>query len=317
MLAKLFNNISVASLVRAVAFSIFILVGMALLSPHETYFFRFSIYHFSVNPLVFQMVLALIVLLCAWWLNSSINSLGFLKNDYQLLPVFTLLVTSISFISNSLELILILPLGLLLVLRLLSISHTAADSYALFDVGTIIGVMFLLVPETLLFLPVSWIAIWSFGRVYFRALLMPVVGMAAIWFMGYTVVFWLTSVSAGDLLSGIFSQIEVGFHPDGYSKTWWRFIPLVIVTAAAIVEMFQVYGKASVYKRQCFTFLLYFFLLFLIIGAFIPFHSRIWIWLSIPLAVLIVNLIHYLRKQWMKDIIYVLLIINLLLLFFF
>lgn len=315
MLAKLFNNISVPSLARAMGFSLLVLLALALLSPQHSFYFHFAGHTWAIGRIWYQAIQVVVILTSAWWFNSSINVLGFLKNDYQLIPVFTLIITAIFFVNDSLELLLIMPLVILLMLRLLSISQSVVDSYALFDVGSIIALTTLLVPETILFLPVCWLAVWAFGRLYFRALLMPLVGMVAVWFVAYAVVLWFVPVSPSTLVVGILSQVEIGLQPSGYSETWWRFLPLLAVAVPALIEMMRAYGKASVYKRQCFSFLFYFFLLFLVAGSFVPGHGHIWLWLALPLSVFVVNLLHYAKKNWLKDVVYALLALNLLLLF--
>ena len=80
--------------------------------------------------------------------------------------------------------------------------------------------------------------------------------------------------------------------------------------------MLQVYGKANVLKRQIFTFLSLFFVLFLLGGAFLNEYTTLWMWVHWPLAIFLVNLIHYLRKAWMKDLVYVFLILYVLLFLF-
>lgn len=313
MLAKLFNNISIQSLVRAMGFSLLSILAITLAEPVSDASFTFGAEVYEISGFWYKGILGFVLFISGWWLNSSINRLGFLKNDYQFWPVFTLLSLPLFFFTTALEYVLVIPFGILLLLRLLSISKKTESAYALFDAGTLTGIMTVLIPESILFILIAWVAVLSFGRIHFRAFLMPLVGLLAVWFVIFTVMFWLADQEVADMVPALLAAVKIGVSPRISDPNWWKSLPMILAAIPAFFEMLQVYGKANNFKRQTFTFLLMFFLLFLVAGVFVKEHSRLWMWLGIPLSVFIVNLIHYLRKAWFKDIIYGLLILALVL----
>jgi len=309
MLAKLFNNISIPSLGRALAASLLAsILAVVWISAGQA---QLKIHFFDVEASLiwFKILVVIITIGVAFGFNSGINSIGFLKNDYQFLPVFTLLVLPMLLSAGgNLELLLTLPIGAFMFLRLLMLVSTVDPSYILFDSGVTLGIITILVPEMCFLLLVIWLAIFNFGHGGVRTFLMPILGSAAIYFMTFTVLYWLADINGIEYMTARFSAINFGFHFRDIEKLW-VYIPLVLAAIPAYIETAQIYGKASVQKRQIFTFLIAVSALLVLTGTYIEHSFDLWIWLSIPFGALIVNLIHYRKKAWQKDMYYLLLMI--------
>ena len=309
MLAKLFNNISIPSLARAVIFAVLVSVLSVIWLASTQEELVIGLFDVDVSLAMYKGLLPVIVLAVAFGLNSGINYVGFLKQDYQFLPVFVLLTLGMFMAgSGSIELLLSLPLGTLLFYRLLMLVGAVDPSYILFDSGVLLGLMTMLLPESAFFLLIIWIATFNFGHAGLRTFIMPVLGLAAIYFMISTLLFWLSDIDGPGYLMERFSGLEIGFHFRDIRHVW-VYIPLVLACIPALLETAQVYGKANVKKRQVFTFFLVVSLLLIAAGTFVEESENLWIWLSIPISALIVNLIHYRQKNWQKDIFYLLLLI--------
>lgn len=308
MLAKLFDNISIPSLARALLFAVLVSVLSILWISPSPEDLRIVLFQFDVSPVLFKVLLVTVIVAVAFGLNSGVNAVGFLKQDYQLLPVFVLLTLAM-FIAGpgSVELLLALPLGAVLVYRLLMLVGTIDPSYILFDSGVLIGLMTMLVPESAFLFIVIWLATFNFGHAGLRTFIMPVIGLSGVYFMISTLLYWLTDISGPEYLLGRFREVDMGFHFDD-TRNVWVYIPLLAAVVPALLETAQVYGKANVKKRQVFTFFMVFSLVMVVAGTFVKQSSNLWIWLSIPLSALVVNLIHYRQKKWQKDVFYVLLI---------
>lgn len=308
MLAKLFNNISIQSLVRALLFSLLCLGLLLSFGGYHAGHLQILSWEWVVPAQVFAILFIGVNLFTAWWFNSVVNLLGFLKNDFQLLPVYILVLAPLLAMSHSVELLLILPLGVFLMLRLLNLMQSVDPSYILYDTGVVCALMILLAPGSLIFLLIIWLAALNFGHLNFRTFLMPIIGMTAIYFMLFTILYWIFHFDGITYLLADFKSVIPVFHYDDFHKAW-VYIPLVIVAIPAFLETAQTYGKASVLKRQVFTFLTLFFLIMAVAGAFVQNGVQIWMWLAVPLSVFVVNRLHYQRKNWQKDISYLLLLI--------
>lgn len=316
MLAKLFNNISIQSLIRALLFSVMVLIAAWIIPETGRATLHILAWHWEVSETLHNVILALLLIGISWRLNSRINDIGFLKNDYQLMPVLMLLFTPVLFENGSMELILVLPLGIFLATRLFQLVQTVDPSFILFDSGVLLALMTLLVPESIFFLLIIWIATLNFGHLSVRTFLMPHIGMAGVYFMLFTLLYWIFDINVLPIFWEGFMSLRPAFELNDFTG-FWVYLPLLLVALPAFLETSQVYGKASVKKRQIFTFLTLYFLVALLAGLLIQSKADAWIWLLLPLAIFVVNLLHYLRKNWHKNIVYLLLILFLFLSLFF
>lgn len=308
MLAKLFNNISIQSLIRALLFSVLVLVAAWSMADPGQASLQILAWEWPVSEVLYKLILSLLLVGISWRLNSRINDIGFLKNDYQLMPVLMLLFTPILFENGSMELILVLPLGIFLATRLYQLVQTVDPSFILFDSGVLLALMTLLVPESIFFLLIIWIATLNFGHLSVRTFLMPHIGMAGVYFMLFTLLYWIFDINVLPIFWEGFMSLRPAFELNDFTG-FWVYLPLLLVALPSFLETSQVYGKASVKKRQIFTFLTLYFLVALLAGLLIQSKADAWIWLLLPLAIFVVNLLHYLRKNWYKNIVYLLLIL--------
>ena len=308
MLAKLFNNISIPSLARAIFFSALLAILSVLWISPVRESLEVGLFNGEMLPWAYKSCIAVLAVLVAFGLNSGINSIGFLKQDYQFIVVYTLLVLGMLITGvGSIELILSLPLGALMLYRLLQLVETIEPSYILFDSGVLLALMSLLVPESVFLLLIIWVATFNFGHGGVRTFLMPLMGAAGLYFMAFTFLYWLTDINLLGFMMDRFTSLEFGFHLKD-TRNSIVYLPFLIVCIPALLETAQIYGKANVKKRQVFTFLMVISVLIILAGTFVKNSPNLWIWLSIPMSALLVNLIHYRKKNWQKDIFYLLMI---------
>ncbi len=316
MLAKLFNNISIQSLIRALIFALLVLIAAWLMADINEVALSILVWEWPLSSILIKILLSASLVASVVWLNSRINDSGFLKNDYQLIPVLMLILTPVVFTMDHLDLMILLPLGAVFHTRLFQLAETSEPSFILFDTGVLVALMTLLAPETAFFLVIVWVATLNFGHLTVRTFLMPLIGISATCFMLFTVLYWVFDVNVlKDYLLG-FVGMTGSFNLEGF-RGIWVYTPLVAVALPALLETTHVYGKANVRKRQIFTFLTTYFLLTAAAGFFVTQKANVWIWLLIPLAIFTVNLLHYTRKDWKKNIVFVLLMLFLALSFLF
>ncbi len=310
MLAKLFNNISIQSLIRAGLFVFILLLFAAFFSPTRVANLAVLDWEFSFSQVYLQALIVLCLPIVFWLFNHRVNTIGFLKLDYQLLVVLCLLIGPLLMQINNAGYVITFVLGMFLLMRLFEMVSTIDPAYILFDAGVFVAIMSLLVPETTFLLLIIWLATLTFGQLNIKTLLMPLLAIIAVYFMVFTILYWLFQYNAFEALIQNYQNMTFGFDVS-ITENGWVLTPLVIVAFMALAETMQVYGKANVKKRQIFTFLLTFFLLSAVAGFTMGQSDLRKIWPLIPMAFFTVNLIHYQRKEWLKTSVY-----GLLLLFF-
>lgn len=304
MLANLFKDIGVLSVGRALFASLLVLLGYVIFFPVEEASFEMASQSWRVSPLIYKISLVLTILLTAWWFNQRINNFGFLKNDLQSTPIFVLLALPILSVDARLEYLLILPGGLFLTSRLLSMAWGAVQQYVLFDVGVLTGLMVLLVPESLIIIAIAWLGIMNFGSFYFRSLLMPLTGLLAIWFLLFSFAWLYFGIPLSEQLQLVFGDFQLAFDQAELSDYGWRYLPLLLLLLPALFQTVQVYTKANMYKKQVFSFMLIMLLIILAAGLFVENNLGLLLWLCFPFTVLLSNLVHYSKKWWTKDLVY-------------
>lgn len=308
MLAKLFNNISIQSLIRALLFSVLMLsLGWFFMDINQNPL-QLLAWQWHVPVLMAKSLLSVVLIASCWWFNSKINDLGFLKEDYQLIPVMMLLLVPIFFKATQPELLLVLPLGILLHIRIFQLIEATDPSFILFDSGVLISLMALFLPQSLFLLLILWLAVLNFGHLTVRTFLMPAIGVLATFFMVFTVLYWIFDFNAMEVF---FDRLMTSFTllEWPYLEDIGIYSPLLLLALPAILETAQIYGKASVKKRQIFTFLTTTFLIILLMGLFVKNKGAVWIWLTLPYAIFTTNLIHYIKKAWLRDMVYLVLIV--------
>lgn len=316
MLAKLFNNISIQSLIRALIFSVLVLITAWLMADINTVALDVLIWDWPMHVVVLKLLLSTSLLGSVVWLNSRINDSGFLKNDYQLIPVLMLVLTPVLFQMEHLAFLFLLPIGAIFHTRIFQLTETSDPSFILFDSGVLVALMSFLAPESAFLLLIVWVATLNFGHLTLRTFLMPLIGVSATCFMLFTVLYWVFDLHVlSDYLASFIGMITT-FNGDVFSRAW-VFIPLVLIALPALLETTHVYGKANVRKRQIFTFLTTYFLLTTAAGFFVEQKVNVWIWLLIPFAIFTVNLLNYIKKGWRKNIVFLLLMLFLALSFLF
>lgn len=315
MLAKLFDDISIASLVRSLGLAIILLLLVFFVSGKEQASLHVLNQHWQL-PGYWLVIMALPLLSFAViWFNSNLIAISLFKSDYQPLIVTAILLIPVLVTQASLNLVLLLPLMALLVSKLLDLAENPDISYLLFDSGSIIGLMLFLEPLSLAFMMVVWLALINYGRFGLKQILMPLIGLLAVWFVVSSMIYWDGGIKEVELVYRGMINLPFGKIPM-WRDSLWRVIPIVILFFPAVVQLLNVFGKAKVLQRQSYGLMLLFFTITLIIGALFYDPAGVLIWLAFPIATMLVNLIHSLSKVWMKNMVYLLLLTYLALFFF-
>lgn len=315
MLAKLFDDIGIASLIRSLLMSLVLTLLLYFSSGPATVTAGFLHYTWSLPGFWAVIIAAPLILLSSLWFNSAINAIPLLKRDYQLSFVAAALLIPVLITQGSLPLILLLPLVTLFFTKQLALGENPEVSYLLFDTGTIIGLMLFFEPLSWIFLIGLWLGLVNYGHFGLKQILMPVLGVLAVWFLACSVVYWTQGSSEMTAALQTLMILPAGDLPS-WSENLWRVLPVAILLLPAVLELMNTYGKAKVLQRQSFGFLMLLLVLLMIAGAVFFSPSGLWLWMAFPVAVLVVNLINALKKTWLKDLAY-LMILSYVILFLF
>lgn len=303
MLAKLFDDIGIASLIRSLSLSILLLLLVYFLSGPEEVSLSLLQFRWTL-PGFWSVVIGLpVLILSSLWFNSAINAIPLFKADYQVNFVASILLIPILITGGSLNPVLMLPLVVLFLIKQLALAENPGISLLLFDSGTLIGMMLFLEPLSLIMLLVVWLGLINYGHFGLKQLLMPLTGLLAVWFMAGALLYWFGGTEELRTAFASLAELPFGRMPE-FENSLWRAIPLLILLLPALLRLAAVYGKAKILQRQSYGFLLLFMFLLLIGGALFYKTTGLWIWMALPMAALVVNLVKGINKNWMKDLVY-------------
>lgn len=307
MLAKLFDDISIASLIRSLGLAIVLFLLVFLVSGQELTHLSILNYHWEL-PGYWHAIIALPLLsLSVVWFNTNLIAIPLFKNDYQPAIITAILLIPVLVTQASLNIVLLMPLMVLLLLKLFSLAESPSISYLLFDSGSIIGLMLFLEPLSITMMLVVWLSLINYGRFGLKQILMPFIGLLAIWFLGSAIIYWLGGTKEVSLVYQGLVDLPFGSLPS-WQDNLWRILPVAILFVPAMFQLLNVLSKAKVLQRQSFGMMLVFFTVILLTGALFYQPAGLWIWLAFPVATMIVNLVLKLNKAWMKDLVYLLLL---------
>ena len=315
MLAKLFNDISIASLIRSAGVVILLFVLVFLLAAPEQASLQLLQYHWEFSAIWLLIPGIPVYTFSVWWFNSTVNGVQLLKGDYQVMLVTGLLLLPALISMGSLNLMLLLPLTVLFLQKQFALGHQEDISYAQFDTGTIVGLMLILQPLSVVFLLINWLALMNYGRFGLKESLMPLTGALAVWFLVCSLIYF---VAGGDTtLEALRSLLVISLgNFSGWQQKTPRLIPLILLMLPGFFELLKLFGKIKVLQRQGFTLLLLSLAVILLAGTVFYNPQGLWLWMALPAGVILVNLIQSIRRPWLKDVVYLLLLTYVFLFFF-
>ncbi|HAD97713.1 MAG TPA: hypothetical protein DCG19_09930 [Cryomorphaceae bacterium] len=311
MLARLFNNLTVQSLASALLMS-FMVVGVAsflhLYTPAELFIGGWSV---TISPFVFRLSVTLLIPLYSTWFNGLLIRQGFLKGHHYMIPILSIVLWLFGCYENYPSVLLILPLLILLIGQVLSlITAGSGVLQIIFNIGFLTGIGSVFFPPILVFLVVCWVSVILFGHFNLRSVIIPVVGLAAFYFLMYTGYFFFTDQSFKEVLWEMLIQYRLSTLDLDIMAIWPYFF-LTIAVLMSLLEYIKALNHAKIQKRQFLNFNAA--LLVLGLALFIPIQSP-WageIIMAFPVAVFLSNLVQYVNKWWMKDLVYLSLIVTL------
>ncbi len=312
MLARLFNNLSVQSLAASLIVS-FLLIGVGVFFNDFHYTtMKLPGFTIQVAPVIFQYSSLILIPVFSAWFNSVLISNGHLKGSHYLVPILSVCIYLFAAYSNQPAMLLATPLIIVIFQHFFAmIKATAGVLHILFNISFLAGLLSFYFPPALIFILLCWAAALLFGHFNLRTFLVPVIGLFAFYFLVFSLYFFFTPFSFIEEFWNLLSLYSWrGFDWDWNSL--WPFGFLLLVMLMAIAEYAKALNYAKIQKRQ----FLNFNMVLIVLGCLL---AIIWKgpWASMIItafgvSVFLSNLVQYVSRWWLKDLVYLSLILTFL-----
>jgi len=302
MLTKLFSDISIRSLLSAFLAVVLVMTLALVLKEGKTEEVFFSGYRFDWLTGWKKFMQVLIIPVSAFALNEVLNRQGLLKSSYYIFVLGTINLLAFGGINPSFTTLLSIPFVVFMLLWMLPLISSGEIYNHVFDAGCIIALLSLISPQALWLIIIVWAAVISLGRLSVRTIILPFIGLVAVYFITFCLLYFLGQKQIINYYREEHFLLFLNWS-DTRFKNLWLFIPVLLTVIPAMGEYVQAQRKAKVQKLQLLNFFA---------GAFALSTLSIGLWgvngdyffvLAIPITVLQANLMHYLKKWWETDLI--------------
>ena len=311
MLARLFNNLTVQSLASSLIVSILLVAAGVFLSNYASAVLYLPGWSVKVEPIIFQVSTVICLPLYSVWFNGLLIRLGFLKGHHYLIPVLSVLMLLLGCYQNQPEILLAIPMLILIIQQILQmINAGVAVLQLVFNIGFCTGILSLFFPPGLIFILICWVAILLFGHFSVRGMVIPLLGLSAFYFLLYSFYFFFTKLSFASELWELI--VRFGWNSTNWNlEAFWPYSFLIISAVVALIEYVKALNHAKIQKRQFLNFNLVILSVSLISFLLLKSPWAGGVMMAFPLAVFLANLIQYVSKWWMRDLVYLSLIATL------
>lgn len=314
MLTRLFSNISVQA-------GIIALISLLILNATSIYFIDFQGLSLKIgqNTIVFgtnliKVLFVLISSVVAIIYSTNVNSLGILPAAFQKSVLFGFSFLLVVQFQLTLEILFALPLIMLAFRKIFKVGMLPDPRHLLFDVGVIAGILSLFYVEAIVLISFCWMASLIFRSFNVKTIIIPVIGL----FAAYTIAFFLSFVWSEfdffEIIKNQYIQIQWDFTEFDFQLIL-NLSGLLLLGLISLVNVLKSIVKATVFKRQVMSLCLGLILLTLVFTLSQKSAGHLLVFMIFPLGIVLYDLLLSLKKWWQKDLIYLILILNLVLVF--
>lgn len=303
MISKLFEDLRVQNFVVLLIFSLLSFAGLMALPIHPTFKWNWFQFQFAPNAPSWLLLSGGILMAFAFWVNFMLaQQFEILKrNLFAGWYIIVLYTGTWGFLGQPIG-----PFELLIAtlafLQLFLLSRPGNNYNALFNIGWCVGLLSMFQSELLLVLAPMILAIFTYGNVSWRSILLPLLGAGMWLFVTFT--FLYITDQPGRFLQHYGAIRAFGkFFSVNYSPLFYGWIGfLALYFLLALRDFFQLASRANIYKRQAFSAILVFFLATLTISLLISNQSeKFFHLLLLPLAILFANMRQYAKNKWYRS----------------
>lgn len=295
MLTSLFNNITLAALLRALFVAFLLALCLAFLLSQQAFNLNFTA--IPLHPALQYIILVCALLLGVWNFSRQLFKVNLLKPSYLPLVTLASFVAVFGYFYEDLNLCFSLLILSFCFGKLLHLSYEVKPYWLLTEIGIAIGIGIYADSHFLFVLLLCWLAATFYGTFSVRSLLTPILGVFISCFLiGSTS--WL--LSNNFLLPDFswqfhpFSELQVG-------KYLLFISPIVLGFLFTLGDVLATLSKGKVNKRQSMGFMLG-TLIIAITGLLLVNQPRLFgLILCFPLAIFHANYIIYQKKWFLRD----------------
>lgn len=309
MIAKLFDRISIQSLVYSCAVSLILLL-CAFWLPQRAISFVFLDNTLSL-PASMAWPLALIcTFIAALVLNEVLNRQRMFYGNYHLLVIFCAMAVCIFAGNQQVKANLGLPVMLVFYLKVYQLIFQNDCKYHFFEIGLLSGLFSFWFPDYLMLLPIGWIAGLVLGKLNVRSILSSLLGAVAS--------IYLAIALAGFFKINLWKVWAQNLHGLDFSfafnlENQWALIPLGAVFILILFQLPQLNSRGNNIQRQAVA--LWYVLLVLSLAGYLFFaHKAFYLGLLLfPFGRLAALFVSSNTNFWLRNSVYLFLFASIVL----
>ena len=197
---------------------------------------------------------------------------------------------------------------LLSIRRLYSLRTQKEILLKLFDSGFYIGISFLLYPISVVFLLLIYVSYFNYIRVFNKSLLLPVLGFITPIFLGFTYFFLTDNIASFKTLT----ELNINFNKSKFSDLHFL-IPLIIIIAFVVFALIKNVGirqNLDIEGKKSFQLVFINFILALVLVLINNLQIEQSIQFAfLPIVVLLWNFLFFTKRNWLKELLFYLLLL--------
>lgn len=303
MIAKLFDRISIQSLVYSYSLSILVLISAFWLPPSDVTF-AFLNQNLVIPANFAWPVASLCTFFSGLVLNEVLNKQRMFYGNYHVLPIFC--AVAIALFSGNQEIKASFSLLVLLVfyLKVYRLIFQSDSKYHYFEIGLVAGLFSFWFADFLILLPISWLTGLVLGKLNFRSIISNVIGAVASIYLVIALVGFF-KINLWKNWVGELSKLTFSFSFNLTNQ--WAFIPLGAILLLVFFQLPQLNNRGNNMQRQAVA--LWYVLLILALAGFVFFENKAFYLglLLFPFGRLAALFVSSNTNFWLRNSIYLLL----------
>ncbi|MGB0836696.1 MAG: DUF6427 family protein [Flavobacteriaceae bacterium] len=250
---------------------------------------------------VFVITLFTVLLL---GLNFFVYSAKISRNTTLIYLYFTLFLCLFPGLINQYDFLMSQGALIVALWRLMSLNPKELKVSPLFDIGFWLGVSGILVPETLIFLPILYLYFFSQGIRYLRFLVLPIISVSVVLFLYFTYCYvWLDPMSFDRMWSWGFTSFV--FYGDSFKLYFYiTILLLMFIHGSGVYNKNQQVIKKDTSLRMELLLALFIFAGLMLLSTANKYQG-VYIYLSLPIAIYMANYIDFMKEGWIRESIFI------------
>lgn len=315
MLTRLFSNISLQAGISSVLVMVCATIAVVYVVEIPEYHYQLEGFSLVLSPFWIKTGLLFIVPLSSLFFANTINSLGILPGAFHITILFglQLLLFSIEFLH--IEMLFSLPFFVFAFKKLFKIGLVVDARTALFDLGLLAGFISFFFVEGVIIVPFCWAACVIFRCISIKTVLVPVLGVLALYSILFTISFFFTDFDFVSHIIGQWQSISLNVMQYDY-LVLLQLSPIIVLSLIAIVDVVRKIVKATVFKRQVISLTIVLLVVIVLLSLIQNKSVSIYFLAAFPISIVQYQLIISCPRWWQKDLIYLVVLASFALILF-